>query len=199
MDVRLIGYARCSTKEQCPDRQINALRKFGVAEKDIIVEMRSGKNFERPAYKKMVKRLKPGDIVVIDSLDRLGRDRDAVMEEWRRITKERSADMVVLDMFPLLDTRTKNRDLTSAFIADLILQVLSYVSEKERLLNHERQQAGIAAAKARGVKFGNQPQERPALLYELYEKFQHGEITSREAGRQLGVSHTTFLKWIKDM
>jgi len=199
MNVRLIGYARCSTKEQCLDRQIIALRKFGVAEKEIVVEKLSGKNFERPAYQKMIKRLKPGDIVAIDSLDRLGRDRDAVIEEWRRITKERSADIVVLDMLPLLDTRTKDRDLTSSFVADLVLQILSYVSEKERLLNRERQKAGIAAAKARGVKFGNQPQERPALLGELYEKWQRGEIYSREAGRLLGVSHVTFLKWIKDM
>lgn len=199
MNVRLIGYARCSTKEQCPDRQIIALRKFGVTEQDIVIEMLSGKDFKRPAYQKMVKRLNPGDVVVIDSLDRLGRDRDAVVEEWRRITKERSANIVVLDMLPLLDTRTKDRDLTSSFVADLVLQILSYVSEKERLLNHERQQAGIAAAKARGVKFGNQPQERPALLSELQEKWECGEISSREAGRQLGVSHTTFLKWIRDM
>ena len=199
MNVRLIGYARCSTKEQCLDRQIIALRKFGVAEKDIVIETLSGKNFERPAYQKMVKRLKLGDIVAIDSLDRLGRDRDAVIEEWRRITKERSADIVVLDMLPLLDTRAKDRDLTSSFVADLVLQILSYVSEKERLLNRERQKAGIAAAKARGVKFGNQPQERPTLLGELYEKWQRGEIFSREAGRLLGVSHVTFLKWIKDM
>jgi DNA invertase Pin-like site-specific DNA recombinase len=200
MNVRLIGYARCSTKEQCLDRQIIALRKFGVAEKDIVIETLSGKNFERPAYQKMIKRLKPGDVLVIDALDRLGRDRDALVDAWKHITKNKGADIVVLDMLPLLDTRQKDhRDITASFVADLVLQVLSYVSEKERLLNRERQKAGIAAAKARGVKFGNQPQERPTLLGELYEKWQRGEIFSREAGRLLGVSHVTFLKWIKDM
>lgn len=197
MNERLVGYARCSTREQNPDRQIIALRGFGVSENDIVVEMMSGKNFQRPVYQALVKRLKPGDTLVVDSLDRLGRDRNAVVEEWRYITKELGANIVVLDM-PLLDTRKKDRDLTASFVADLVLQILSYVSEKERLLNRERQSAGIAAAKARGVKFGNRPRERPVLLGVIHERWQRGEITSREAGRLLGISHTTFLRWIKE-
>jgi DNA invertase Pin-like site-specific DNA recombinase len=197
MNVQLIGYARCSTKEQNPDRQIIALKQFGVPEEAIVVELMSGKNFQRPAYQKMVSSLKPRTVLVIDSLDRLGRDRDAVVEEWRRITKEQGADIVVLDMLPLLDTRTKDRDLTASFVADLVLQILSYVSEKERLLNRERQSAGIVAAKAKGVKFGGKPKERPAIFFELKMQYELGEITSRQAGERLGVSHTTFLKWIK--
>ena len=163
-NIQLIGYARCSSKEQNPQRQIIALKKFGVPEDAIIVELLSGKNFHRPAYKDMVKRLKPGDTLVIDSLDRLGRCRDGLVEEWRYITKKQGADIVVLDMLPLLDTRSKDRDLTASFISDLVLQILSYVSEKERLLNRERQSAGIAAAHQRGVKFGRKPKERPAEL-----------------------------------
>jgi DNA invertase Pin-like site-specific DNA recombinase len=200
MKEHLFGYVRCSSREQCPDRQIIALQKFGVAERNIVVEIMSGKDFKRPAYQALVKRLKLGDVLVIDSLDRLGRDRDAVMDAWKHITKNKGADIVVLDMLPLLDTRQKDyRDITASFVADLVLQVLSYVSEKERLLNRERQSAGIAAAKARGVKFGNLPQKRPSMLDEIYSRWQQRDINSREAGRLLGVSHTTFLAWIKDL
>jgi len=196
MDVRLKGYARCSTREQCPDRQIIALREFGVPEEAIVIEMKSGKNFERPVYQKLVNSLKPGDVVVIDSLDRLGRDRDALVDEWRRITKEKGADMVVLDMLPLLDTRKKEHDLTASFVADLVLQILSYVSEKERLLNRERSAAGIAAAKQRGVKFGRKPMELPESLETVRELWECEEISASEAARRLGVSRPTFMRWI---
>jgi DNA invertase Pin-like site-specific DNA recombinase len=196
MDVRLKGYVRCSTREQSPDRQIIALREFGVPEDAIIIEMMSGKNFERPAYQAMVRRLKPGDALVIDSLDRLGRDRDALVDEWRRITKEKGADMVVLDMMPLLDTRQKDKDLTASFVADLVLQILSYVSEKERLLNRERQAAGVAAAHQRGVVFGRKPMERPAEFETIRELWEKGEISQGEAARRLGISRPTFVRWI---
>ena len=196
MDVRLKGYVRCSTKEQNPDRQIIALREFGVSEDAITVEMMSGKNFERPAYQEMISRLEPGDALVIDSLDRLGRDRDAVVSEWRRITKEKGADIVVLDMYPLLDTRKKDRDLTASFVADLVLQILCYVCEKERLLNRERQSAGIAAARQRGVKFGRKPKERPAELETLRELWERDEVSASEAARKLGISRPTFMRWI---
>jgi len=195
MDVRLIGYARCSTREQSPDRQIIALRKFGVSEENIVVEMMSGKNFQRPAYQELVNQLKPGDAVVIDSLDRLGRDRDAVVDEWRRITKEQGADIVVLDMLPLLDTRQKDRDITASFVADLVLQILSYVSEKERLLNRERQSAGIAAAHQRGVKFGRKPIKKPVNFEATRKLWECGEISASEAARRLGVSRPTFMVW----
>ncbi|MCL1845619.1 MAG: recombinase family protein [Defluviitaleaceae bacterium] len=196
MTVQLKGYVRCSTKEQSPDRQIIALREFGVPEDSIVIEMLSGKNFQRPAYQEMVMQLKPGDALVIDSLDRLGRDRNAVVDEWRRITKEMGADIVVMDMLPLLDTRHKEQDITASFVADLVLQVLCYVCEKERLLNHERASAGIAAAKARGVRFGRKPIEKPAEFEAIRELWESGEISASAAARRLGVSRPTFMTWV---
>jgi len=196
MNTRLFGYVRVSTREQNASRQVIAMREFGIPETSIVVEMMSGKNFHRPAYRKLIKQLQPGDVLVLNSLDRLGREYDALIDEWRYITKEVGADIVVLDM-PLLDTRKKDRDLTASFVADLVLQILSYVSEKERELNRQRQAAGIAAAKARGVKFGQRPLERPPLFDKLRERWRRGGVTSREAGRLLGVSHTTFLAWVK--
>ena len=196
MSLELKGYVRCSTKEQCPDRQIIALRDFGVPEDAIVVEMKSGKNFERHAYQRMVRRLKPGNTLVIDSLDRLGRDRHAIVDEWRRITKEKGADIVVLDMLPLLDTRHKEQDITTSFVADLVLQVLCYVSEKERLLNHERTSAGIAAAKARGVIFGRKPLDIHPDFGDVRERWAKGEISSNKAAKRLGVSRPTFKRWI---
>lgn len=195
MDVRLKGYARCSSKEQNPHRQIIALLGFGVPEAEIVVEMMSGKNFQRPVYQELVSSLKSGDALVIDSLDRLGRDRDAVVGEWRRITKECGADIVVLDMLPLLDTRKKDQDITASLVTDLVLQILSYVSEKERLLNRERQEAGVAAARQRGVKFGRPPMEYPNNFTLVYELWSAGEISAGEAARRLGVSRPTFMKW----
>ena len=126
-NTRIVGYVRCSTKEQNPDRQFIAMREFGVPEDCIVVEMLSGKNFNRPAYQKLIRGLKPGDTLVLDSLDRLGRERDGIVNEWQRITKKKKANIVVLDM-PLLDTRRKDFDMTASFVADLVLQVLSYVS-----------------------------------------------------------------------
>lgn len=198
MNVRQVGYCRVSSRDQNEQRQVIAMREFGISEENILVEKMSGKDFNRPVYKSMVAKLKPGDVLVISSLDRLGRDYDAVIEEWRYLTKKLNIDIVVLNM-PLLDMRRKDRDLTASFVADLVLQILSYVSETERLMNRERQSAGIAAAKARGVKFGNKPKKRPELLVELHEMWKQGEITSREAGRLLSVSHTTFLNWTKDL
>jgi len=197
MNVQLIGYCRVSTRDQNEHRQVIAMREFGVPEENILVEKMSGKDFNRPVYQDMVARFNPGDVLVISSLDRLGRDYDAVIDEWRHLTKEKEVAIVVLNM-PLLDTRQKDRDLTASFVADIVLQILSYVSETERLMNKERQSAGIAAAKARGVKFGQEPMERPALLDDLLAKWKREEITSREAGRLLGVSHTTFLNWVHE-
>jgi len=195
MDVRLMGYARCSTREQNPDKQIIALRKFGEPKEDIVVEMLSGKNFQRPAYQKLVSQLKPGDVLVLDSLDRLGRDRDGVVDEWRHITKNMGADIVILNV-SLLDTRKKDRDLTASFVADLVLQILSYVSEKEGLLNRERQSAGIDAAHKRMVKYGRKPIEKPANFEIVRDLWECGEISASEAARRLGVSRLTFMVWI---
>ena len=197
MKEQLYGYVRVSARDQNEDRQVIAMQEFGVSEAGIFVEKMSGKDFNRPVYQGLVKKLKPGDALVIKSIDRLGRDYDEIIDQWRHITKELDAAIVVIDM-PLLDTRQKDRDLTVSFVADLVLQILSYVAEQERAFNHQRQAEGIAAAKAKGVKFGNQPMERPALLYELQEQWLNGEISSREAGRLLGVSHTTFLAWMRE-
>jgi len=192
---RMYGYVRVSTRDQNEDRQVFAMRGFGVPDDGIVVEKMSGKDFNRPAYQRLLKKLRPGDIFVVKSIDRLGRDYDEIIEQWRFITKEREAAIVVIDM-PLLDTRQKDRDLTASFIADIVLQILSYVAQQEREFILQRQAEGIAAARARGVKLGRPPTERPELLGSLRELWMRGEITSRAAGRQLGVSHVTFLTWI---
>lgn len=190
------GYARVSTKEQNEERQLLALREFGIDEKMIFVDKQSGKDFERPKYKKLLKKLKPGDTLVIKSIDRLGRNYDEILEQWRIITKEKRAAIVVLDM-PLLDTR-QNRDLTGTLIADIVLQLLSYVAQTEREFIRQRQAEGIAAAKARGVQFGRKPMVRPPEYEELKTLWQSKEISAREAAKKLNISHRTFLLWVNE-
>ena len=190
------GYARVSTKEQNEERQLLALNEFGIYDKNIYVDKQSGKDFERPKYKLLLKRLKPGDTLVIKSIDRLGRNYDEILEQWRIITKEKRAEIVVLDM-PLLDTR-QSRDLTGTLIADIVLQLLSYVAQTEREFIRQRQAEGIAAAKARGVKFGRRPMERPTEYEELKLLWQEGRLSAREAARRLKISHRTFLLWAND-
>ena len=146
------GYVRVSTREQNEQRQVVALKEYGIAEKRIYMDKQSGKDFERPNYKRLIRKIKNGDTLVIKSIDRLGRNYDEILEQWRIITKEKQAAIVVLDM-PLLDTK-QNRDLTGTLIADIVLQLLSYVAQTEREFIRQRQAEGIAAAKARGVKFG---------------------------------------------
>ena len=159
MDHQVYAYVRVSTKEQNEDRQLIAMREFGVPEKNILIEKQSGKDFDRPKYQRLLKKLKLGDTLVIKSIDRLGRNYDEILEQWRIITKKKEAAIVVLDM-PLLDTR-QGRDLTGTLIADIVLQLLSYVAQTEREFIKQRQAEGIAAAKARGVKFGRSPMEVP--------------------------------------
>ena len=190
------GYARVSTKEQNAERQILALREFGIDEKLIYVDKQSGKDFERPKYKQLLKKLKPDDTLVVKSIDRLGRNYDEILEQWRVITKEKRAAIVVLDM-PLLDTR-QSRDLTGTLIADIVLQLLSYVAQTEREFIRQRQAEGIAAAKARGVQFGRKPMERPPEYENLKILWQDGQISARDAGRKLGISHRTFLLWVNE-
>ena len=195
---RIFGYVRVSTKEQNEDRQVIAMREFGVADKSIYMDKQSGKDFERPAYKRLMKRLKPGDVLVIKSIDRLGRDYDETLEQWRVITKEMKAAIVVLDM-PLLDTRQKERSLTGTFIADLVLQILSYVAETEREFNHRRQAEGIAAAKEKGVRFGRPPKERPDEFAEIFEQWRTKRISGRSAAKILGINHRTFMLWAAEV
>ena len=192
-----LGYLRVSTREQNEDRQLVAMRDFGVSDRNMYLDKISGKDFQRPAYRRLLKKLKPGDTLVIKSIDRLGRNYDEILEQWRLITKEKQASIVVLDI-PLLDTRQKERDLTGTLIADLMLQILSYVAQTERDFIRQRQAEGIAAAKARGVKFGRPPKEKPVQFNEVRELWKNREISAREAARRLCVDRMTFLSWVEN-
>jgi len=190
------GYARVSTKEQNAERQLIALTGFGIVETAIFVDKQSGKDFERRQYRRLIRKLKDGDTLVVKSIDRLGRNYEEILEQWRIITKEKRAAIVVLDM-PLLDTR-QNRDLTGTLIADIVLQLLSYVAQTEREFIRQRQAEGIAAAKARGVRFGRQPMQRPDDFPLVRQRWEHGEISARQAAAQLKIAHRTFLLWTKE-
>jgi len=193
---QIYGYLRVSSREQNEDRQLAAMRDFGIQDGNIYLDKQSGKDFNRPAYLRLLRKIKRGDTIVVKSIDRLGRDYGEILEQWRKITKGKQAAIVVLDM-PLLDTRQKNHDLTSTFIADIVLQILSYVAQTEREFTRQRQAEGIVAAKSRGVKFGRPPMERTALFGTLKSSWESKEISAREAARWLGVDHTTFLAWMK--
>ena len=196
MKKTMYGYARVSSKEQNEARQVIALREFGVEEPHIVIEKQSGKDFNRPQYSSLLRKLKAGDTLVIKSIDRLGRNYDEIIEQWRIITKEKQAAIVVLDM-PLLDTR-QGRDLTGTLIADIVLQLLSYVAQTEREFIKQRQAEGIAAAKARGVRFGARPMEKPASYLLYLRMWQRGEVSARAAAKALDVTHPTFLKWARE-
>jgi len=188
------GYARVSSKDQHEDRQLVALLEQGIEKDDIFIDKQSGKDFNRPEYKRLMRKIKPDDTMFIKSIDRLGRNYGDIIEQWRIITKERGIAIVVLDM-PLLDTRKKEGDLTSVFIADLVLQILSYVAEMERSFNRQRQAEGIAIARSKGVRFGRPPRERPKLFISLYEAWQRQEISARAAAIELNITHKTFGQW----
>ena len=190
------GYIRVSTKEQNEDRQLVAMRAFGVTADHIVLDKQSGKDFDRPGYRRLVHKLKAGDTLVIKSIDRLGRNYEEILEQWRLLTKEKQAAIVVLDM-PLLDTR-QGRDLTGMLIADIVLQLLSYVAQTEREFNRQRQAEGIAAAKAKGVHFGRKFKDRGENYKDVMAAWKRGEISGRAAARQLGVAHGTFQRWCKE-
>lgn len=189
------GYIRVSTREQNEARQLEAMKQFGVDR--MLVDKQSGKNFNRPAYRQLLGSLRPGDVLVVKSIDRLGRNYSEILEQWRVITKEIGAAIVVIDM-PLLDTRA-NRDLTGTLIADIVLQLLSYVAETERAFIRQRQREGIDAAIARGQRFGPPPKQRPAELAFFAERWTEGRISARRAADMLHVSHSTFLAWAREM
>ena len=197
MNNSIYGYVRVSSKDQNEARQLIAMREFGIHDNCIIIEKQSGKDFNRPQYKRLLRKLKAGDTLVIKSIDRLGRNYDEIIEQWRIITKEKQAAIVVLDM-PLLDTR-QGRDLTGTLIADIVLQLLSYVAQTEREFIKKRQAEGIAAAKAKGVRFGDPPKERTTEFSEYAIKWKNGEISAREAARRLGIAHKTFLRWCREL
>jgi len=191
---KVYGYIRVSTKEQNEDRQYIAMLEFGVKNRDIYMDKQSGKDFNRPAYKRVLRLLKPGDVLVVKSIDRLGRNYEEIIEQWRIITKMIGAAIVVLDM-PLLDTRQKDKDLTGTFISDLVLQILSYVAQTEREFMRQRQAEGIAAARAKGVRFGRPPMPKPPAFEMFRREWVNNEISAREAARCLGIDHKTFIAW----
>ena len=190
------GYIRVSTKDQNEQRQLIAMQEFGITGKQIYMDKQSGKDFERKNYKRLIRKLKNGDTLVIKSIDRLGRNYDEILEQWRLITKEKQAAIVVIDM-PLLDTR-QSRDLTGTLIADIVLQLLSYVAQTEHEFIRQRQAEGIAAAKQQGVKFGRKPMERTATFYAIKERWLRKELSARNAAKQLGITHSTFLRWANE-
>lgn len=193
---QIYGYARVSTREQKEDRQILALEAFPVERKKIYLDKLSGKDFNRPQYQKLLRKLHQGDLLVIKSIDRLGRNYDEVLEQWRYLTKEKKVDVAVLDM-PLLDTR-QGRDLTGMLIADIVLQLLSYVAQTERENIRQRQAEGIAAAKLRGVRFGRPEKLPPSNYPEVRERWRRGELSGRQAAALLNVTHHTFFRWVRE-
>lgn len=195
--MKKYGYIRVSAKDQNPDRQLIALRECGVREKDIFLDKMSGKDFERPQYMKLLKRLKRGDLLVVKSIDRLGRNYGEILEQWRKITKEIGANIQVLDM-PLLNTDSMHENLTGVFISDLVLQILAYVAETERSFIKQRQAEGIAAAKVRGVKFGCEKSELPEQFEKYFQMWVAGEISTRKAAEELKISHSTFYRRCKE-
>ena len=190
------GYVRVSTKEQNEDRQMVAMREFGIKDSRIILDKQSGKDFQRPGYQRLIRKLKAGDTLVIKSIDRLGRNYEEILEQWRLLTKEKRVAVVVLDM-PLLDTR-QGKDLTGMLIADIVLQLLSYVAQTEREFIRQRQTEGIAAAKARGVHFGRSFKDRGERYEEVLASWRRGELSGRAAARALNVAHGTFQRWCRE-
>ena len=186
----IYGYVRVSSADQNEERQLAAMKRQGIAEKHIYLDKLSGKDFERPAYKRLVKRLRPGDLLYVLSIDRLGRDYKEIQEQWRILTQEKLIDICVLDM-PLLDTR-QCKDLMGTFIADLVLQILSFVAQSERESIRTRQAQGIAAAKARGVKFGRPSKPLPENFGAMYRAWRGRQMTLRQAAQACGMPLSTF-------
>lgn len=195
MQATSYGYIRVSTKEQNEDRQRIALQKAGVLEQNIVLDKQSGKDFNRPGYQQLYQKMKPGDVLFVKSIDRLGRNYNEILEQWRILTKERRIFIVVLDM-PLLDTR-RGQDLMGELISDIVLQLLSYVAQTEREFIRQRQAEGILAAKARGVRFGRPPIPKPPEFDQVFSQWRSGALSARKAAKVLGVTHNTFQKWVK--
>ena len=190
MNSRIFGYIRVSSIGQNENRQQIALEQAGVPQKNIYLDKQSGKDFNRPQYKKMLQKLKKDDLLYIKSIDRLGRNYEEILQQWRILTKEKGVDIIVLDM-PLLDTR-RGKDRMGTFLSDIVLQVLSFVAENERSNIRQRQAEGIAAAKARGVRFGRPPKPLPENFQNIYCRWKAGEITGAAAAKECGMPLATF-------
>ena len=189
------GYIRVSSKDQNVDRQVAALLDVGINKKNLLIDRQSGKNFDRTEYKRLVRKLRPKDEIYIKSIDRLGRNYEEIIEQWRFLTKEKNREIIVLD-FPLLDTRHQVNGVTGRFVADLVLQILSYVAQIERENIKQRQAEGIQLAKEKGVKFGRPQKTLPDNFEEIYDLWNTGKVSKREAAKLLGTNHTTFSRWI---
>ena len=189
------GYVRVSSRDQNIDRQMTAMKEAEVPSERVFIDKISGKNFNRPRYLRMIRKLQENDEVYIKSIDRLGRNYEEIIEQWNILTKVKNVDIVVLD-FPLLNTKNSVNGVTGKFIADLVLQVLSYVAQIERENIHQRQKEGIKEAKKRGVKFGRPPLDLPKEFYEVVTLWQSGCISMRSASAKLGINHRTFAKWV---
>lgn len=195
--MKKYGYIRVSTKEQNPERQIYAMEAENIKKQNIYIDKITGKGFDRPQYCRMLKRLKAGDIVVIKSIDRLGRNYNEILKQWRIIIKEKCADIQVIDM-PLLNTNQRSDNLTGVFISDLVLQILAYVAETERTFIRQRQAEGIAVAKRKGKKFGRNKNVLPENFLEYYQKWKNKEITIRQAAEALNMNYSTFYRRCKE-
>lgn len=194
--MKKYAYIRVSTKDQNIDRQVEIMKNIGIEKNKMFIDKQSGKDFERKNYKKMINKLCPGDEIYIKSIDRLGRDYEEIIEQWRLLTKDKDVDIIVLDL-PLLDTRNKINGVTGKFIADLVLQIISYVAQVERENIRQRQAEGIQIAKEKGVKFGRPRKEIPENFESIYKLWKKNLISQREAGRMLKISHTTFQRLTK--
>lgn len=195
-EIKIYGYMRVSSREQNEDRQRIALLEMGVPEKNIYMDKLSGKNFERPQYKKLMKRIDSKSVLFVKSIDRLGRNYKDLNEQWRIITKEKGADIVVIDM-PLLDTR-REKNLLGTLISDIVLALLSYVAENERMNIKQRQTEGIAAAKARGVKFGRPPLRLPDNFHQVHKEWREGKMSVTQAAKACGLPQSTFFRKAKE-
>lgn len=196
MSFKVFGYIRVSTREQNIERQLISLQQAEIERENIYIDKQSGKDFQRPAYKKMMRRVHEGDLIVIKSIDRLGRDYQEIMEQWRFITQEKKADIRIQDM-PLLDT-TKTKDLLGTFISDLVLQLLSFVAENERDNIRQRQAEGIAAAKAKGIRFGKPVIPVPDNFPELYQDWMEQRISLKEFASFCNMGRSTIYKRIRE-
>ena len=195
METKEYAYIRVSSRDQNEDRQMIAMEEFGIEPKNIYMDKQSGKDFSRPGYMRLLGKLRPGDTIVVKGIDRLGRNYNEILEQWRLLTKDKRVEIIVLDM-PLLNTR-QGKDLTGVVIADIVLQLLSYVAQTEREFTRQRQAEGIAAAKSRGVRFGRPKLERPENFPEVRDKWVSGMLTAERASELLGISRSTFFKWTR--
>ena len=196
--MKQYAYIRVSSKEQHVDRQLNALEPYDIPRKNIFIDYQSGKDFERPEYQKLIKRLKEGDLLIVKSIDRLGRNYEDILIQWQHITKEIKADILVLDM-ELLDTRKKADNLTGTLIADLVLQIFAYVAQTEREFIRQRQAEGIAAARQKGKRLGRLPNVMPDNFEKICCMCQRGELSTRKAAEILNIPHTTFYRHYQKM